>query len=112
MMNRYMSKYQIKYRGGAEFQPAGIHQYFEDLKRGTNKEIGPKDFFEIASNSNLGGMQAFTIVTIRNSIAEETFGALDVIKQANLFQPGRQQPLLRPVAPWTDISNRPGSAVL
>jgi hypothetical protein len=39
----------VKYRGEAEFQPAGIHQYFEDLKRGTNKEIGPKDFFEIAS---------------------------------------------------------------
>ena len=24
--------------------------YFEDLTRGTNKEFGPKDFFEIASN--------------------------------------------------------------
>ena len=23
--------------------------YFEDLTRGTNKEFGPKDFFEIAS---------------------------------------------------------------
>jgi hypothetical protein len=40
----------VKYRGGAEFQPAVIHQYFEDLKRGTNKEIGLKDSFEIASN--------------------------------------------------------------
>ena len=39
----------VKYRGGGEFQPAGIHQYFEDLKRATNKEIWPKDFFEIAS---------------------------------------------------------------
>jgi len=43
----------VKYRGGAEFQPAVIHQYFEDLKRGTNKEIGPKDFFEIASSNAL-----------------------------------------------------------
>jgi hypothetical protein len=40
----------VQYRGGAEFQPAGILEYFEDLKRGTNKEIGPKDFFETASN--------------------------------------------------------------
>jgi hypothetical protein len=40
-----------KNRGGTEFQPAGIHQYFEDLKKGTNKEFGPKDFFEIASYS-------------------------------------------------------------
>ena len=28
----------------------GILEYFEDLKRGSNKEFGPKDFFEIASN--------------------------------------------------------------
>ena len=27
----------------------GILPYFEDLNRGTNKEFGPKDFFEIAS---------------------------------------------------------------
>ena len=40
----------VQYRGGTEFQPAGILQYFEDLKRGANKEIGTKDFFEIASN--------------------------------------------------------------
>jgi hypothetical protein len=36
-------------RGGAEFQTGGILEYFEDLKRGTNKDIGPKDIFEIAS---------------------------------------------------------------
>ena len=36
--------------GGDEFQPAGILWYVEDLKRGTNTEIGPKDFFEIAFN--------------------------------------------------------------
>jgi len=40
----------VQVRGGAEFKTAGILQYFEDFKRGTNKEIGPKDFFEIASN--------------------------------------------------------------
>ncbi len=34
---------------GAKLQPAEILRYFEELKRGTNKEIGPKDFFEIAS---------------------------------------------------------------
>jgi hypothetical protein len=37
-------------QGGTEFQPAGILKYFEELKRGTNTEIGPKDFFEMASN--------------------------------------------------------------
>ena len=40
----------VKYRGGTKLQPTGILRYFEELKRGTNKEIGPKDFFEIASN--------------------------------------------------------------
>ena len=38
-----------KCRGGAEFQPGGIHPYFEDLKQVTNKDIGPKNIFEIAS---------------------------------------------------------------
>ncbi len=40
----------VQVRGGAEFQTAGILEYFEDLKRGTNKEIGPKVIFEMASN--------------------------------------------------------------
>jgi hypothetical protein len=39
----------VQNRGGAVFQTGGILQYFEDLKQGTNKEFGPKDFFEIAS---------------------------------------------------------------
>ncbi len=41
----------VQGQGGAEFQPAGILLYVEDLKRGHNAGIGPKDFFEIASNS-------------------------------------------------------------
>jgi hypothetical protein len=40
----------VQDQGAAEFQTAGILKYVEDLKRGTNTEIGPKDFFEIASN--------------------------------------------------------------
>jgi len=39
----------VQARGGAKFKTAGILEYVEDFKRGTNKEIGPKDFFEIAS---------------------------------------------------------------
>jgi hypothetical protein len=39
----------VQGRGGAEFKTAGIHQYFEDFKRGTNKDIEPKDNFETAS---------------------------------------------------------------
>jgi hypothetical protein len=35
--------------GGAEFQTGGILLYVEDLKRGTNKDIGPKDIFEMGS---------------------------------------------------------------
>jgi RND family efflux transporter MFP subunit len=43
----------VQGRGGAEFQTGGILEYFEDLKLGTNKAIGPKDIFEIASKQLL-----------------------------------------------------------
>ena len=36
-------------RDGAEFQTAGNLLVVEDLKRGTNKDMGPKDIFEMAS---------------------------------------------------------------
>jgi hypothetical protein len=39
----------VQDRGGAEFQTGGILLYVEDLKRGTNKEVGPKDIFEMGS---------------------------------------------------------------
>jgi hypothetical protein len=39
----------VQGQGGAEFKPAGILKYVEDLKREPNAEIGPKDIFEIAS---------------------------------------------------------------
>ena len=42
----------VQDRGGAESQTGGILLYVEDLKRGTNKDIGPKDIFEMASNNN------------------------------------------------------------
>jgi len=41
-------------RGGAEFQTAGNLLVVEDLKRVTNKDMGPKDIFEIASNKKRG----------------------------------------------------------
>jgi hypothetical protein len=37
-------------RGGAEFKTGGILLYVEDFKHGTNKDIGPKDIFEMGSN--------------------------------------------------------------
>ena len=40
----------VQYQGGREVQPGGILQYFEDLNRAPNTEIGPKDFFEMVSN--------------------------------------------------------------
>jgi hypothetical protein len=39
----------VQDRGGAEFQTEGILLYVEDLKRSTNKDIGPKDIFEMGS---------------------------------------------------------------
>jgi len=41
----------VQGQDGAEVQPAGILKYSEELKRGPNTEIEPKDFFEIASKS-------------------------------------------------------------
>ena len=35
--------------GESEIQPAGILNYSEELKRGPNTGIGPKDIFEMAS---------------------------------------------------------------
>jgi len=40
----------VQDRGGAEFQTAGNLLVVEDLKRGTNKDIGPKDIFEMPSS--------------------------------------------------------------
>jgi hypothetical protein len=40
----------VQDRGEAEFLTGGILLYVEDLKRGTNKDIGPKDVFEMGSN--------------------------------------------------------------
>jgi len=39
----------VQDRDGAEFKTAGNLLVVEDLKRGTNKDIGPKDIFEIAA---------------------------------------------------------------
>ena len=44
------NKILVQSQGGLKFQPAGILQYFEDLKREHNTEFGLKDIFEIASN--------------------------------------------------------------
>jgi hypothetical protein len=34
-------------RGGAELKTAGRLLYVEDFKRGTHKDMGPKDIFEM-----------------------------------------------------------------
>jgi hypothetical protein len=36
-------------------KPEEYFAYFEDLKRGTNKDLGPKDIFEIAFKDNQEG---------------------------------------------------------
>ena len=56
MQNRRKSRSHLKIRifgreqGEAEYQPAGILKYVEDLRRSLNADIGRKDFFEMASN--------------------------------------------------------------
>jgi len=40
----------VQDQGGIAFQAAGILEYFEELKRNPNTDIGPKDIFETASN--------------------------------------------------------------
>ena len=40
----------VQDRGGDGFYTGDILQYFEDLKFTSNKDIGPKDFFEMACN--------------------------------------------------------------
>ena len=47
---RLKNRILVQDRGGAEFKPSGILLYVEDLKRGPNKDIGPKDIFEMGSN--------------------------------------------------------------
>ncbi len=39
----------VQDRGGREVRTGEILLYVEDLNRSSNKEIGPKDFFEMAS---------------------------------------------------------------
>jgi len=40
----------VQDRGGAEFQTAGNLLVVEDFKRGSNKDIGPKDILEMGSS--------------------------------------------------------------
>src|SRR5210317_1098643 len=63
----------IKKRGRVLTRPVcwtgsstGILKYVEDLKRGANAEVGPKDYFEMASNMNgLGAPKIFDPRDIR-----------------------------------------------
>jgi hypothetical protein len=48
--SRLKNRILVQDRGGAEFQTGGIRLYVEDLKPGTNKDIGPKDIFEMGSS--------------------------------------------------------------
>ena len=53
----------VQSHGGAEFQTGGILQYFEDLKRDTNKDPGPKGIFEMTSNNYLPKPTARKIIS-------------------------------------------------
>gem|GEM_PF-257418 len=45
-----------------------ILKYVEDLKRGANAEVGPKDYFEIASNINKAPLLVFFSTTRRDKM--------------------------------------------
>jgi hypothetical protein len=44
----------VQDRGGAELKTGGILLYIEDFKLSTNKDIGPKDIFEMDSKNFKG----------------------------------------------------------
>ena len=44
--NHLKKRILVQYKGGPEFQPAGILQYVEELKREPTAAIGPKDIFK------------------------------------------------------------------
>jgi hypothetical protein len=44
------NKILVQDQGGAEVQPAGILQVFRGVETRTQQEIGPKNFFEMASS--------------------------------------------------------------
>jgi hypothetical protein len=52
----------VQVQGGTEFQPADILKYFEELKRGSNTEIGTKDIFEMASSLKGGSNMSIRII--------------------------------------------------
>jgi hypothetical protein len=51
-------------RGGVEFKTAGNLLVVEDLKRGTNKEMGPKDIFGMASGEAIQSPGKFELIDL------------------------------------------------
>jgi hypothetical protein len=47
----------VQDRSEAEFKTGGILLYVEDFKSGINKEVGPKDIFEMGSNIRCRGVE-------------------------------------------------------
>ena len=56
--SRLKNRILVQGQGGGEFQSEGILKYSEELKRGLNTEIGPKDIFEMASKKREGNNAA------------------------------------------------------
>jgi hypothetical protein len=56
--SRLKNRISVQDQGGAKIQPSGILKYSEELKRGPNTEIGPKDIFEMASKKREGNNAA------------------------------------------------------
>jgi len=48
----------FKIKAGPRFNPQAYFKYSEELKLGPNTEVGPKDFFEMASRKGYGKKEA------------------------------------------------------
>jgi hypothetical protein len=70
----------VQDRGGAELQTGGILLYVEDLKRGTNKDIGPKDIFEIGSIVKLRALGSVQFCPSSRKAKILTGGILEVCR--------------------------------
>ena len=56
--SRLKNRILVQDQGGTEVQPTGILKYSEELRRGPNAEIGPKDIFEMVFNKREGNNAA------------------------------------------------------
>jgi hypothetical protein len=70
----------VQIRGGREVQTGGILLYFEDLNRAPDKEIGPKDFFEMTSKQLIPK----SYISLANCLSKQNLDFADAGIQGNI----------------------------